>query len=227
MNGDRDTADRKTEDRATFWRIGGPVPKARTGIADVTRAAMAQFRAVPQQPIAPAPPPPDPAQVFDRVRAHRLIANYERPMLHVYPDSKGHPTVGIGLNLDRPDARARLTAVGANYDQLRAGTANLTDAQMNQLFDQDLNQAIAGARGLVPTFDQLTPARQFVIVDMVFNMGVANVGRFQRMLAQIAAQNWAAAANEMRASQWHQQVGQRAVEDEQRMSTGDWLLHDI
>jgi GH24 family phage-related lysozyme (muramidase) len=199
--------------------IGPEFAAAAQGALEDFQAA--QHDTAPPPDAAPAPAPAA-AQAFDRARAHGLISNYERPMRHVYIDTEGHPTIGIGLNLDRPDSRARLAGVGADYDALRAGQADLTDDQMNQLFDQDLDAAIAGARGLVPTFDQLTPARQFVLADMTFNMGAARLGGFHRMLQQIAAENWAAAADEMRASIWHGQVGQRATDDERRMSTGDW-----
>ena len=52
----------------------------------------------------------------------------------VYIDTEQHPTVGIGFNLDRSDARRHLSAVGANYDQIRTGSATLTDYQIRTLF---------------------------------------------------------------------------------------------
>ena len=70
--------------------------------------------------------------------------SYEREKLNegykprVYIDTEGHPTVGIGFNLDRSDAKQRLDAVDANYDKIRAGSVTLTDYQIRTLFNYDI-----------------------------------------------------------------------------------------
>ena len=137
------------------------------------------------------------------------ITEHEGRRRHVYTCTAGHPSIGVGFNLDRPDARARLSAVGADYDAVRAGRADLTDEQVDRLLDGTLAEAITGASGLVSGFADLPDAAQAVLVDMVFNLGAAGVRKFRRMLAAVARRDWLAAAAEMESSLWFRQVGRR------------------
>src|SRR5713101_6545671 len=74
----------------------------------------------------------------------------------VYLDSEGHPTIGIGFNLDREDAQEKIEALGLDFDAVRDGTATLTDAQIDALFAADVGQAIADARNAIDDFDGLS-----------------------------------------------------------------------
>ena len=52
----------------------------------------------------------------------------------VYHDTAGHPTIGVGFNLDRPDARTLLARFGADLGEVLAGRP-LTLAQVDDLLD--------------------------------------------------------------------------------------------
>lgn len=154
-----------------------------------------------------------------------FVAKHESPHglagdPHVYVDTKGHPTVGIGFNLDRADARARLAAVGANYDDVRAGRVNLTQVQITILFEQTIAEATTDAYALVPNFDLLSTARQAVLIDMIFNLGRTGVAQFQNMLAALNRGDYETAASEMENSAWKQQTGTRATQDVTLMRRG-------
>jgi peptidoglycan hydrolase-like protein with peptidoglycan-binding domain/GH24 family phage-related lysozyme (muramidase) len=161
----------------------------------------------------------DPAFV-DNMRSR--ITVYEGRESHVYPDTKGHPTVGIGFNLDRSDAATELLAVGANYADVRAGRADLTDTQINALFASDLKSAMSSARELVSNFDSLSDARKFVVTDMTFNMGQEGFSEFHGTIAAIERGDFAAAADHMQQSDWYGQVGNRSVANCAMMRSGDW-----
>jgi len=94
----------------------------------------------------------------------------------VYRDTRGHPTVGIGFNLDRGDARERLTAVGADYAAVRDGRQALSGDQIDRLFDVTIEGAIAGARRKLERFDELPAEVRIVAIDMVFQMGEGKEG---------------------------------------------------
>lgn len=57
----------------------------------------------------------------------------------------------------------------------------------------------------------LSPQRKIVLIDMAFNLGVAGLMKFKKMLAAVDRQDWETAANEMLDSKWAKQVGTRAV----------------
>src|ERR1700730_18554339 len=60
----------------------------------------------------------------------KLIARHEGSRATVYVDTAGNPTVGIGFNLNRSNAQAAISAIGVDYDKLRAGVVSLTQAQI-------------------------------------------------------------------------------------------------
>lgn len=119
--------------------------------------------------------------------AKKFIRRHEGCKTNMYRDSKGHPTVGVGFNLDRPDARRRLQGVGADYEKVYKGIQALTAEQIDSLFEQDVADAIRAARQGVDsarkwawhgktypkctTFDMLPQEAKLVAVDMAFNVG--------------------------------------------------------
>jgi len=77
------------------------------------------------------------------------------------------------------------------------------------MFVTDFERATAGAE----SFDEcafLNPTRTGVLVEMVFQMGVAGVAEFKNFLAAIRSRDWDTAANEMLDSKWAKQTPERA-----------------
>jgi GH24 family phage-related lysozyme (muramidase) len=161
-------------------------------------------------------------QAIRRILEDLIIHNESGGQRHpkVYLDSRGIKTIGHGFNLERRGARAAVTAVGADYDRIVNGTDSLTDAQITQLFEPDVDHAIDGARRVVSSFDQLSIERQIVIVDMVFNMGEGGLANFTDMLAALDQGDFEVAADEMQQSRWFRQVGNRAVRNVASMRSG-------
>lgn len=152
----------------------------------------------------------DPDTVFS---AAKLVEKHEGRRRRVYLDTEGHPTVGVGFNLDRPGAREALDRVGADYAAVLAGTLILTDEQIDALLARDLAEAADSARAVCPTFDRLPAGAQIALIDMAFNLGRAGLQGFRGMLAALAREDFAAAATEALDSKWARQVGRRAIED--------------
>jgi peptidoglycan hydrolase-like protein with peptidoglycan-binding domain/GH24 family phage-related lysozyme (muramidase) len=135
-----------------------------------------------------------------------FIAKHEGYVDHVYLDSRGFPTAGIG--------------------HLLAGThlhvgAKVSAQQITAWFQQDVAKAVEGARrDLGHAFDGLDEARKIVVIDMVFNLGQGGSGGFHATIHAIQSGNFAQAADDMLQSLWARQVGHRAVEDAQIMRSG-------
>ena len=152
---------------------------------------------------------------MDIQKIKNWTTKWENRKEKVYTDSSvhQHPTIGIGFNLDRPDAKKKIQALGVNYSQVRSGSQTLDQKQIDQLFHDDINKAINGARRQISNFDSLPENKQMVIVDMVFNLGEPRFSKFKKTIQAIEKQDWQQTAEGMKSSQWFHQVGSR---DDQR-----------
>ena len=155
--------------------------------------------------------------------AARLIEKHEGRHHMVYLDTEGHPTIGVGFNLDRQGAREALSRVGASHLALVTGAQGLSDEQIDVLLQLDLTMSAIAARAVCPSFGALHRGAQLALIDMAFNLGREGLAGFRGMLAAIAAGDFLTAAVEALDSKWARQVGRRALEDAVLLSHGQRL----
>ena len=162
-------------------------------------------------------PPPPPAIIqkaedtrltFDDVQ--ELIKKHEGVRPHVYPDSLGIPTVGIGFNLHRPDAKAIFHKLGLNYNDVLAGKMDLTNDQIKILFTECLQIAYKDVKHYMPAFDNLPRNIKLGLIDMSFNLGYNRLSKFVKTKELIQKGDYKSAAAELKNSKWAGQVGNRA-----------------
>lgn len=162
-------------------------------------------------------PPPPPAIIqkaedsrltFDDIFA--FIKDHEGYRPHVYKDSLGIPTIGIGFNLTRPDARKIATQAGADYDAIMQGIDDLTDQQIKEIFKITLSIAYNDAKKWIPSFDGLPKNVKLAILDLSFNMGFTRLSGFTKTRTLILKGKYDLAAAELLKSKWATQVGRRA-----------------
>ena len=125
---------------------------------------------------------------------------YEGLRLKPYTCPAGHLTIGYGHNLENgipPEVAEVLLQADLSYAQMEVG-------------------------GNLPWANELDEVRQFVLVDMCFNMGIAKLLTFKKFLAALQTKNYVTAAQEMLDSRWAGQVGRRAVELAEMMKTGEY-----
>eukprot|EP00747_Dinoflagellata_sp_TGD_P178942 gnl/TRDRNA2_/TRDRNA2_28889_c0_seq1.p1 gnl/TRDRNA2_/TRDRNA2_28889_c0~~gnl/TRDRNA2_/TRDRNA2_28889_c0_seq1.p1 ORF type:complete len:254 (-),score=46.45 gnl/TRDRNA2_/TRDRNA2_28889_c0_seq1:84-818(-) len=151
--------------------------------------------------------------IFASCDARPLIALHEGKRKCVYKDTMGHPTIGIGYNLDNPGARQAIEAVGADYDSIRAGKTCLTDSQIMKLFEPSYQSAVSGARRAVSSYDNLCCKVQNVMTDMDYNLGDDGFASFHGFISLINKKSWAAAAADGEHTAWCGQVGLRCTGD--------------
>ena len=121
-----------------------------------------------------------------------------------YQDHLGYWTIGVGRLIDA-----------------RKG-GGLRPDEIAYLLNNDIISRREALKAALPFFVELSSARQGVLINMAFNMGVANLLKFKQMLAAVEAKHWGIAAKEMLDSNWARQVPKRAVRLASQMETNLW-----
>lgn len=142
-------------------------------------------------------------RLIAQVKRHEGAKRAPNGDLIPYQDSVGIWTGGYGFNFQshgiEPFAMTETTAVN--------------------LLTVDLNDAVKIAKDLFDSFDNLNDARQEVLVNMAYNLGM-RLEKFTMLRNAVQAAEWGAARDSMLRSKWAQQVGKRAVELAEQMYTG-------
>jgi GH24 family phage-related lysozyme (muramidase) len=166
---------------------------------------------------APDLTPPPPAIVQKAVNnslsyqeIYDIIKDHEGYRPQVYKDSVGKPTIGIGFNLTRSDARALIKQVGADYDQVLTGKQLLNDKQINTLFELSLRTAYKDAEKFIPDLFNQPRNVKLALIDLAFNLGYDRLSKFKNTKAHLIAGDYNKAANELMNSKWAGQVKRRA-----------------
>lgn len=107
-----------------------------------------------------------------------------------YRDTKNKLTIGFGRNLE---------------------DTGIDRAEGAFLLDNDIRRAVEALDREFPEWTQLSPIRQRVVADMMYNLGPTKFLGFKKMLAALKARQFDRAADEMEDSDWYHQVGRRAV----------------
>jgi len=161
-------------------------------------------------------PPPPPAQIQQHVDTKLtfddifdLIKDHEGYRPKVYKDSLGIPTIGIGFNLMRPDARNICNRVGVDYDNILSGNQILTDNQIKEIFKITLKIAYDDAKKWLPNFDGLPKNIKLAVIDLSFNMGYNRLSKFIKTKNFLVNGEYKLAASELKNSKWATQVGRR------------------
>lgn len=130
------------------------------------------------------------------------ITRHEGYRRSAYQDSKGYWTIGIGRLIDK---------------KLNGG---LTVEEAQYLLQNDLDRCAKDLNEKLPWWSELSENRQYVLLNMCFNLGIAKLLGFKNTLAMIKAGNYEGAAKGMLNSLWAKQVGKRATELAEQMRKG-------
>ena len=135
-------------------------------------------------------------RLIEMLRRHEGVRN------HVYLDSEGLETIGVGRCIAE-------------------GSLGLSDDEVDYLLANDLKRCIEELK----TFDwyeKLDPVRQDVMISLCFNLGLTRLLKFEKALAGMENSDWETARAEFMDSRWSSQVGQRAVELTDMLITGKY-----
>lgn len=132
------------------------------------------------------------------------IKRHEGLVLHAYNDSLGYLTIGYGRLIDK------------------AKHGGISEAEAEYLLQNDVSIVLAALHRNIPFFDSLCVARQAVLVNMAFQMGIQGVQKFKKTLSLVEMGLYDEAADNMLKSLWAKQTPNRANEMAEQMRTGKW-----
>ena len=118
---------------------------------------------------------------------------------HLYKDSVGKYTIGIGHNID---------------------DKGLPHAVIDLLYQIDVDEVITDLDKSFPWWKQLTPNRQRVLINLCFNMGLPVLKTFVNTLKAMANNDTQGVVIGLTNSKWYKQVGNRAIRLVKMWETG-------
>ena len=118
--------------------------------------------------------------------------------------------------MDRQDAKSKVESVGGNYDNVLKG-GSLSRGQCDTLLDGDINVA---ERDEVDIFGLVCSCVRSVLVDMTYNLGNSRMKTFNTFISFIKGKNWTLAAEDLKATSWCKQVGERCSDDMAQIENG-------
>lgn len=130
-----------------------------------------------------------------------LLKKHEGLRLKPYRCSAGKLTIGYGRNLD---------------------DVGISEEEAEMLLLNDLLTANIEVENRFLWFQELDEVRKAVVVNMIFNLGIARFSAFKKTISLIEEGSYSEAAQEMLDSRWANQVGSRANELSEMMRTGLW-----
>ena len=136
---------------------------------------------------------------MNKTKLAEQLKRHEGLKLKPYTDTVGKLTLGIGRNLE---------------------DKGITEQEALFMLNNDVDYFYRQLSKKLTWFKTLDDARQNVLVNMAFNLGIAGLMSFKKMLLACEHGNFKIAATEMLNSKWAEQVGYRANELAEQMRTG-------
>jgi lysozyme len=136
----------------------------------------------------------------DRLKAQLVVDEGRKK--RIYTDTAGKITGGVGRNLTDRD---------------------FSDDEIDLMLDNDINLVVGQLDKHLPWWRTMTDARQGVLANMAFNLGIGGLMGFKNTLTFMQAGKYEAAAQGMMASKWATQVGKRAARLAAMMRSGEYL----
>jgi len=160
--------------------------------------------------------------VFDENILIKQLIIHEGIILHVYKDSLGIDTIGIGRNLkDRGISKFELSILNKTIEKVYE--QGITEKDAHFLLKNDIDIVEKELFKVKPIANDIDVIRQLVLMDMAFNMGVPRLCKFINMWAALEQQDYIKAADEMLDSKWAKQVKSRATNLAHSMHYGTYL----
>ena len=138
---------------------------------------------------------------MNKTKLAEQLKKHEGLKLKPYTDTVGKLTLGVGRNL---------------IDK------GITEQEALFMLNNDVDYFYGKLCSRINWFWAINDARQNVLVNMAFNLGIGGLLTFKKTLTLIGEAKYELAAKEMLNSKWARQVGYRAEELAEQMRTGEY-----
>ena len=136
----------------------------------------------------------------------RQLKRDEGTRATAYTDSMGWLTIGVGRLIDS-----------------RKPGAGLRPDEIDYLLHNDIADRVQALTKALPWFAKLDQARQGVLINMAFQLGMDGLLAFRQTLGLVRDGKYAEAAVQMLKSKWATtQTPERAKRLAEQMRTGEW-----
>lgn len=126
----------------------------------------------------------------------------ESEVLHAYEDSEGFLTIGVGILIDK-----------------RKG-GGITREESRYLLQNRIDRVTQSLDKFLPWWSQLDDVRQRALCNMCFQLGIAGLLGFKKMLRALEDRDWGKVDREARDSLWYKQTPERATRVINMLRTG-------
>ncbi len=137
--------------------------------------------------------------MMNHARLKAQLRLHEGERFRAYKCTAGKTTIGVGRNLD---------------------DVGITRAEADFLLDNDIARIEQELDTAHPWWLEMNEVRQRVLIDMTFNLGISRLNTFTNTMSAMRRGDYVRASEEMLASRWASQVGQRATRLAEMMRTG-------
>ena len=134
---------------------------------------------------------------IEKLRKQLIID--EGQVNEIYNDHLGYATFGIGhLVLEGEPEHGKVVGTPVSEDRV------------DECFEKDVANVIGDCKKLHDGWDGYPQEVKQVVANMMFNMGLTRLSKFNRHNAALQSGDWKEAAVEGRDSRWYKQVTNRA-----------------
>lgn len=137
-----------------------------------------------------------------------------------YKCKAGKLTIGVGHNLDN----CPLTKQEKEFIGHDGRSKPITKAQAFYLLRNDIERVLNSLNRKIPWWKNLNEDRQYVLLDMCFQLGIDGLLGFKKMLSAMGIGNFERAAEECLDSKYARQVPIRAERNRRAIETGKYTL---
>lgn len=170
----------------------------KTKLQDLAEALQQLADTLPEEKVLPGGPTPL------EQRATMQLRRDEGEVLNAYQDSLGYWTIGIGVLIDKKKG------------------GGITQQESEYLFLNRLRKVIGELDQRIAWWRGLDEARQGVLINMAYQLGIDGLLGFVNTLKMIQQGDYEGAARGMLLSKWSAQTPSRAARLSNQMREGVW-----